>query len=221
MAKLNFSLDGRLIAEYPLNKERLTIGRRPSNDIHIDNLAVSGLHAVIVTIGNDSFLEDLNSTNGTTVNKKRIKKHLLKHADIVEFGHYQLQYLSKAQESARNITPEKNAKESHLSVESQALSTPKPALPQNKEETREAYLQILNGAQAGQTMPLNQSMVKLGVIGEQLALVTKRPHGYFLTHVEGAQRPAVNGSPLGALAYPLQQHDLVEVAGIKMEFNYV
>ena len=73
MAKLHFLLDGNPMGEFELDKERITIGRRPSNQIHIDNLAVSGEHAVIVTIGNDSFLEDLNSTNGTMVNGKAIK----------------------------------------------------------------------------------------------------------------------------------------------------
>ena len=79
MAKLILSLDGSVIKEVPLDKERLTIGRRPHNDLQIDNLAVSGEHALIVTILNDSFLEDLGSTNGTLVNGVPIKKHILQH----------------------------------------------------------------------------------------------------------------------------------------------
>ena len=97
MAKLQFSLDGNALGEYELNKERTTIGRRPVNDIHIDNLAVSGEHATITTIGDDSFLEDLNSTNGTLVNNKLIKKHVLHHNDVIEFGKYQLLYVNPAQ----------------------------------------------------------------------------------------------------------------------------
>ena len=68
MAKLILSLDGQVLREVPLDKERVTIGRKPHNDIPIENLAVSGEHACIVTILNDSFLEDLGSTNGTLVN---------------------------------------------------------------------------------------------------------------------------------------------------------
>ncbi len=90
MAKLIFSLDGAFLGEFPLDKDKITVGRRATNDIHIDNLAVSGEHATIVTIGNDSFLEDLGSTNGTLVNGKTIKKHVLQHADVIEFGKYQL-----------------------------------------------------------------------------------------------------------------------------------
>ena len=67
MAKLLFLLDGNSLGEFALDKERITIGRRPSNQIHIDNLAVSGEHAVIVTIGNDSFLEDYNPVMGSQI----------------------------------------------------------------------------------------------------------------------------------------------------------
>ena len=96
MAKLILSLDGTVLKEVPLDKERLTIGRRPSNDLQIENLAVSGEHALIVTILNDSFLEDLGSTNGTLVNGVPIKKHILQHNDVVEIGKYKLKYLAEA-----------------------------------------------------------------------------------------------------------------------------
>ena len=95
MAKLIVSLEGNFLREYPLDKERISIGRRPANDIHIDNLAMSGLHASLLTIGNDSFLEDLGSTNGTMVNGKSIKKHLLQHDDVIEFGKYHITYLNE------------------------------------------------------------------------------------------------------------------------------
>ena len=86
MAKLILSMDGLVLKEIPLTKERTTIGRKPHNDIQIDNLAVSGEHAVIVTILNDSFLEDLGSTNGTMVNGGAVKKHFLQNNDVVELG---------------------------------------------------------------------------------------------------------------------------------------
>ena len=95
MAKLILSMDGLVLKEIPLSKERTTIGRKPHNDIQIDNLAVSGEHAVIVTILNDSFLEDLGSTNGTLVNGNAVKKHFLQNNDIVELGKYKLKYLAE------------------------------------------------------------------------------------------------------------------------------
>src|SRR6202046_500446 len=93
MARLMLSLDGSVLAEYNMNKERYTIGRLPDNDIRIDNPAVSGHHSLLINILNDSFLEDLNSTNGTYVNGKLIKKHALQHGDVVTVGHHQLRFV--------------------------------------------------------------------------------------------------------------------------------
>src|SRR3954471_8511962 len=100
MAKLILSMDGLVLKEIPLTKERTTIGRKPHNDIQIDNLAVSGEHAVIVTIPNDSFLEDLGSTNGTVVNGSAIKKHFLQNNDVIELGKYKLKFIGEAASSA-------------------------------------------------------------------------------------------------------------------------
>ena len=93
MARLILSLDGQTLAEYNMTKERYTIGRLPDNDIRVDNAAVSGHHSLIINILNDSFLEDLNSTNGTYVNGKLVKKHALQHGDVITAGHHQLRYV--------------------------------------------------------------------------------------------------------------------------------
>ena len=100
MARLVLSLDGQTLAEYNMTKERYTVGRLPDNDIRIDNAAVSGHHSLIINILNDSFLEDLNSTNGTYVNGKLIKKHALQHEDIITVGHHQLRFLEDQAEDA-------------------------------------------------------------------------------------------------------------------------
>src|SRR6478736_4135460 len=96
MAKLILSLEGSVIREIPIDKERIMIGRKPSNEIQIENLAVSGEHACIVTILNDSFLEDMGSTNGTLVNGNPIKKHILQNNDVIEIGKYKLKYVAEA-----------------------------------------------------------------------------------------------------------------------------
>ncbi len=100
MARLLLSLDGQVLAEYNMNKERYTIGRLPDNDVRIDNPAVSGHHALVINILNDSFLEDLNSTNGTYVNGKLIKKHALQHGDVITIGHHQLRFVDEQGEEA-------------------------------------------------------------------------------------------------------------------------
>ena len=92
MARLILSPDNQVLAEYNMTKERYTVGRLPDNDVRIDNPAVSGHHSLIINILNDSFLEDLNSTNGTYVNGKLIKKHALQHSDVITIGHHQLRF---------------------------------------------------------------------------------------------------------------------------------
>ncbi len=251
MAKLHFSLEGNSLGEFVLNKERTTIGRRPSSDIHIDNLAVSGDHAVIVTIGNDSFLEYLDSTNGTLVNTKPVKKHVLAHNDVIEFGKYQLKYENKFQEKAPATnhgfentvvlrpaklevvaapiaTPETNAAEAIRETKSpepevsgeSAPVNPSKVAPVNPSESvaKTGRLQVLSGANAGNALLLNKSLTTLGTPGVQVAVVTKRPHGYFISHVEGESLPLVNGLKIGAQAQALNDRDVIDMAGLKMEF---
>src|SRR5882672_1395367 len=107
MAKLILSVDGTVLKEITLNKERTTLGRKPHNDIQVDNLAVSGEHAAIITILNDSFIEDLNSTNGTLVNGKPIKKHFLQNNDVIEIGKHKLKYFNDAPVAASSADFEK------------------------------------------------------------------------------------------------------------------
>jgi hypothetical protein len=242
MAKLIFSLDGAFLGEYPLDKERMTIGRRPANDIHIDNLAVSGEHATIVTIGNDSFLEDLGSTNGTLVNGKQIKKHVLQHGDALEFGKYQLRYINEAAMSAAStiasqedfektmiirpsamkpIAPVVDAGNMQSANVQMAASSPlqAPATPlAPAEEAMIGRVQVLNGPSMGKELVLNKALTTLGKPGVQVAVITKRPQGYFITHVEGQAHPVVNGKSAGAQAHSLNDHDVIELAGVKMEF---
>jgi len=306
MAKLILSLDGMVIREYPLTKERTTIGRKPHNDIVIDNLAISGEHAMIMTILNDSFLEDLGSTNGTLVNGQPIKKHFLQNSDVVELGKYKLKYVTEA--SAAQASPADFEKTMVLRAPAggpaakpaeQAPPAPKtfsdtvvnPDLMQTqgpglREAARQAVaaggapaaaapaeatpapaataapaaapapaptipvaatapaasasiaaattttttgtmpaagqiqgtIQILSGPSAGKELPLSKPLTTLGKPGVQVAVIAKRPQGYFITHVEGATFPVVNGKQLDAQAHALGDHDVIELAGVKMEF---
>ena len=185
MAKLALSMDGLLLKEIVLNKERVTIGRRPSNDIQIDNLAISGEHAAVVTLLDDSFLEDLNSTNGTLLNGQSVKRHFLKDGDVVELGKYKLKYLTEAPLGGDSL---------------------------------QAKTEVLNGANAGRKLELSKGLTTLGKPGRQVAVIARRPQGYFITHVEGASVPTVNGRTLEVQAHPLEDHDVIEITGIKMAF---
>ena len=227
MAKMILSMDGLVLKEIQLNKERLTIGRKPHNDIQIDNLAISGEHAVVVTILNDSFLEDMNSTNGTLVNGQPIKKHFLRNNDVVELGKYRLKYMAELQVGAGMPSEyEKSSAIRSSAIRTQDMQLVEPGTRSNVAPAASpapstmpaAAVQLLNGANAGKELELTKTLTTLGKPGLQVAVIAKRPHGYFITHVEGLQFPIVNGQALDAQAYRLKDHDVIEIAGIKMEF---
>jgi hypothetical protein len=230
MARLILSLDGQVLAEYNMSKERYTVGRLPDNDVRIDNPTVSGHHSVLINILNDSFLEDLNSTNGTLVNGQPIKKHFLRNNDVIELGKYKMKYMADLQAGAAASDFEKNAAirsgslrlPSELQLEPTdrltrssvgVASQPKPPAP-----GMAAAVQLLNGPNAGKELDLTKTLTTLGKPGLQVAVIARRPHGYFITHVEGAQFPLLNGKSLDAQAHPLADHDVIEIAGIKMAF---
>ncbi len=271
MAKLILSLDGQLIKEFTLSKERTTIGRKPHNDIQIDNLAVSGEHAIIMTILNDSFLEDLGSTNGTLVNGQPVKKHFLQSSDTVEIGKYKLKYMNEVPASMSQaefektmvlrapaatapkqevriptdtqtnlqVTPNLNDTAANIQAAAggaaaatpttaPAIASARPAaapMPPAQPSTAAVgtaqgigTIQILSGPNAGKELPLSKPLTTLGKPGVQVAVIAKRPQGHFITHVEGANFPVVNGKTLDAQAHQLGDHDIIELAGVKMEF---
>jgi pSer/pThr/pTyr-binding forkhead associated (FHA) protein len=221
MAKLILSMEGSVIREVPLDKERLTIGRKPQNDIQIENLAVSGEHACIVTILNDSFLEDLGSTNGTLVNGNPVKRHILQNNDVIEIGKFKLKYMtdtagrSPVDESKRTmVLPTAAGKATAAPIAAGAA----PAAVKSAESQPLAAIQILSGPSAGEEHELVKNLTTLGKPGVQVAVIARRAQGYFITHVEGASFPTVNGKALDAQPRPLSDHDVIELAGVKMEF---
>ncbi len=252
--KLILTLNKSVLGEFPLDKERILLGRRPDNDIQVDNLAVSGQHAAIITILNDSFLEDLDSTNGTYVNGKLIKKHALKHGDVIQIGKHELRYVNEDAaeeeddfEKTMIIRPGMAA---HATAAAKAREAPPPAPPaeggapgaaaatagaRGGDDVQAAAapaaaaggaelplgrILVLNGPAAGKELKLTKAMITLGRPGVQVAVITRRPQGYFITHVEG-KHPVVNGDSIGAQARPLKDNDVVELAGVKMEFQLV
>jgi pSer/pThr/pTyr-binding forkhead associated (FHA) protein len=239
--KLILSLDGAILGEYFLSKERILIGRKPHNDIQIDNLAVSSEHAAVITILSDSFMEDLGSTNGTLVNGQMVKKHFLQNGDVIELGKHKLKYLNDtpsattAEDFEKTMVmrrapvasaPPPAAAESTVGGDTLAgkhsftgTATQRPPAPAPSVATN-ASIQILNGGNAGRVMELTKTLTTLGKPGVQVAVITKRPTGYFITHVEGASFPVLNGVNISAQAQPLADHDIIEIAGIKMEFFF-
>jgi FHA domain-containing protein len=226
MAKLILSLERSVLREIPLDRERITIGRKPQNDIRIENLAVSAEHARIVTILGDSFLEDLDSTNGTLVNGSPVKKHILQANDVIEIGKYKLKYVTDAPAVAQRPVEiaERTVEIRGAKIDAAPSSVAVAVEPDSKmdaaavDESPEAAIRILNGGNAGKSLDLTKPLTTLGKPGVQVIVIARRPHGYFLIHVEGNTYPCVNGKPVGPQAHPLQSHDLIELGGIKMEF---
>ena len=231
MARLILSLDSQVLAEYNMNKERYTIGRLPDNDIRIDNPAVSGHHSLIINILNDSFLEDLNSTNGTYVNGKLIKKHALQHGVVVTFGHHQLRFVEDDEqqdefEKTMVIQPSARPVDKLRDVAADAAATPsatgiRKALAEGQQAFKPAKLQVLSGAFAGRELELSKALTTLGRPGVQVAAITRRADGYFIVHVDSETEgdfPLVNGSAIGAQARKLQDNDVIQLAGVKMGF---
>jgi pSer/pThr/pTyr-binding forkhead associated (FHA) protein len=213
MGKLVVSLDGVVIKEVQITKDKTTLGRRPYNDIVIDNLAVSGEHAVLQMVGNDVFIEDLNSTNGTYINGKAIKKQLLADNDTVEIGKYKIKYLTNDgndYEKTMILKPGQAVPGMGAGSAFGGLGAAVTVGP--------ATIKVLTGAAAGREVALTKVVTTLGKPGVQVASITKRPTGYVFAHVEGGQRPSVNGIPLTGESIALRSGDLIELAGTQMQF---
>jgi len=228
MARLILSLDSTVLAEYNMNKERYTIGRLPDNDIRIDNPAVSGHHSLIINILNDSFLEDLNSTNGTYVNGKLIKKHALQHGDVITAGHHQLRFVEddEAQqdefEKTMVIQPSARPVEKLRAAVAEVGTTGKQRTVGNgASPLKKAKLQVLSGAFAGRELELTKALTTLGRPGVQVAAITRRSEGFFIVHIDGegeSSSPLVNGKQIGPHARKLADNDVIQLAGVKMGF---
>jgi len=233
--KLILKFKDSVISEYNLDQEEIAIGRKPENDIHVDNLAVSGRHARVLMIGNKAILEDLGSTNGSFVNNKRITKHVLQHGDNILIGKHTLTFVNI--EDAAQPPVEHHEEESGMDktmvITPQARSamipgssgdTPKgPVMPLGG-------VQILAGSLVGKSYDLTASLTSIGkgenckikvkgfTVGKQAAVLTRRPTGYHITHLEGMAKPKVNGEAVGSEPRTLNDGDMIEIGDTKMEF---
>ncbi len=214
MPKMIVSIDGVVIKEVQLTKDRTTLGRRPYNDIVIDNLAVSGEHAVMQMLGNEVHLEDLNSTNGTYINGKAVKKQLLQNNDGIEIGKYKIKFINEAAAAGFEKTAVYKA-------DSMASATPTQSAPTahaGLETVRGSAIKVLSGAAAGREVALIKVVTTIGKPGVAVAAITKRPHGFVVAHVEGVNKPTLNGTTIGAEPVALKNGDVLELAGTQMQF---
>jgi pSer/pThr/pTyr-binding forkhead associated (FHA) protein len=223
MPKMIVSIDDVVIKEVQLTKDRTTLGRRPYNDIVIDNLAVSGEHAAILMNGAEVVLEDLNSTNGSYVNGKAIKKQALQNGDAIEIGKYKIKFVADQAADDFDKTMVVRARPTAASMPASVAPAP-VAAPVHAAPAPEvvnaapARIKVLTGAAAGREVPLTKVVTTIGKPAVAVAAITKRHHGYVVHHVEGGGNPSLNGSPITSDPVPLKNGDVIELAGTQMQF---
>ncbi len=208
MPKMTVYMDGVVIKEIELTKPRTTLGRRPYNDIVIDNLAVSGEHAVFLLANGQVTLEDLNSTNGSYVNGKAVKSQPLHDNDQLEIGRYKIFFHAPAPAQALPVAVPAPV------AASEAPPVARPAAP----APGNARIAVVSGPAAGREMALVKVVTTLGKPGVAVAALTQRNEGYTIALVDGEVVPTLNGQPIGSNAQHLKHGDVIVLAGTEMHF---
>ena len=221
MPKMIVSIDGVVIKEVQLTKDRTTLGRRPYNDIVIDNLAISGEHAVLQMTAGQVELEDLNSTNGTYVNGKAARKQLLHDGDIIEVGKYKIRFMDEGNADVVDkptIVKPGLVEAADMAPKSAPITPAARTADAPAAEPLQASIKVLSGSAAGREVKLTKVVTTIGKPGVAVAAITRRQRGFVVHHVEGAGNPALNGAPIGAEPVALKSGDVIELAGTQMQF---
>lgn len=208
MPKVIVSFDGVVVAEHTLLKERTTLGRRPFNDIVIDNLAVSGEHLAFLMTQTEVFVEDLNSTNGTYVNGKVARKQSLNNGDLLEVGKYKIKFINDAVGGI-----------SEKPVAARPVVAPSGTVAGSASKgDLKGSIRVLSGSAAGREVPLVKAVTTFGKPGVAVAAITRGDHEFSVRHVEGGGNPMLNGEALGSEPRTLKNGDQIELAGTRMLF---
>jgi len=225
MAKLVLSTGGSMIHQCFLDRERVKVGRAPHNQIVIDDPAVSDEHAAILTVGNDHILEHPSKLIDTLVNGSPSTRHILQHGDTMQFGAFYLRYLNPRASADSDL--DRTMLISGLARVHNAQREPGPAAPAGHIRSAHAAdvrfpkgkVKVIAGSRNSGTIKLDRVVATFGKPGKELAVVTRRPRGYFITHVEGRRSARVNGQSIGGKDARLLRHgDIIEVAEEKLEF---
>ena len=221
MAKIVVTRDGVVEQTVQLTKERMTVGRHRHNDIVLAHPSVSGEHAAITTILDDSFLEDLHSTNGTFVNGHRIGKHFLQNKDVIKMAKYHLEFIADgirplaAHAATIPAIPAPPPASASAAASSPAAAVPSAAVA----DAPPARIEVLNGSNIGKQLTLNKAVTSLGRPGVQVVVIARDAHGYSAAHVEGEKSPLLNGAPLARQPQRLKEGDVLDLSGIQMAFR--
>ena len=209
MPKITVMMDGVVHSEVTLTKERTTIGRRPYNDVVIENLTVSGEHGVLVMEGSQVSIEDLHSTNGTYIDGKAVKRQVLRHGDVMDMGKYKVRFDASVDDQFGKSMPSKP----RMAAPAEAASPVTLTMPELR-----GSIKVLSGAAAGREMSLTKVVTTVGKPGVSVAAVTQRRHNFFVHHVEGHDRMTLNGDVVGGEPVVLKHGDRIMLAGTEMQF---
>jgi pSer/pThr/pTyr-binding forkhead associated (FHA) protein len=225
MAKIIIKLNNEVVDHIDLKQGDMKIGRKPGCEIVIDNLAVSGEHANIFTIGDDSFVQDLNSTNGTFINNKRVAKHHLRNGDAIGIGQHSLVYLHEASHATPG-SGEQFAKTVVISptsipaaaAKNNPVSAQAAEQPFGPSDRQVAALFILNGNISGRRIELTKAITNLGKTGRPAGVIARSGDGYLLRAADEGDTPRLNGRAVAAEGSKLRNGDIIEVAGTRLQF---
>jgi len=238
--KLILKFKDTVISEFELNQEETTIGRKPENIIHIDNLAVSSKHARVLKIGKKVILEDLASTNGTLVNGQETSKHILNNGDVITVGKHTLTFVALDDEVpvASPADEEDDDMDKTMIISSAAREemmssqggAPAKSTAESSVSMLLAKVQYISGPLMGKVIELKSSLTSIGkgdsckikvkglLVGKQAAVITRRPTGYHITYLEGMSKLRVNGEVVSSAPRVLKDGDIIELSDTKLEF---
>lgn len=225
MAKLVLTLDGAVIKEIELDRDTLSIGRRPGNDVQLNDLAVSGRHALISVLQN-TYVEDLGSTNGTLVNGKKVRKAILKHGDVIQTGSHQFTYLADTDAAYEPTMFLKAEFDPTVMLDSNAGKEGREITADSRGGPLGA-IRILDGPLSGKVLELRKPFNTVGFNGVKVALIARAPDGYTIHSIKSrtlrraSDVPRVNGEVLGDDSRRLRAKDTIEIVGTKMQFFYI
>ena len=223
MARLILTLDGAVIREYEIDKDSISIGRKHGNDIQLNDLTVSGRHALITKMGDHVYVDDLGSTNGTLLNGGRVAKSQIQHGDTIQTGNYQFTYFCE-EESDYEPTMFIRAE-----IEDTQIIEAGSSLISTKGE-RLAGVRIMSGPMAKKVLELRKPFNTLGFNGSKLAMISRNINGYTISAIKGnskenkqntVEKPLINKIPIPPEPIELNDRDVLELAGTKMEFFYL
>ena len=224
MAKLVLTLNGKVVDHYFIDKPSISIGRDAGNDISIDDPLLSREHARIVSVGEDEIAEDLHSSNGTRLNGRPLVRQILQHRDVIELGSHQLCYMNSRlagdAEFDRTMIITPLSRQADKAGDAPIVNV--PAAQSSRALLAEGSITVLAGTNAhatGKSVRLDRVVTTFGTPDEQLVVLTRRPLGVFITHVEGAVLPRINQQSIGVEPRLLRDGDLIEAAGYQLKFH--